>query len=208
MSFVRHQIKKRLAAALRLLRDWAVFITIVLAGGIGSSWYMVEAGNSLTTITIGPWVMWTAAGRTGADPYTRAHFTQNGALPVSSEIADTFLARTSGDGSRLHSSCDYIIEGSPPPNVWWSLSVFDNDGGLIPNAAERHSFTAETAAMQPDGRFIATLSRAASPGNWLPTSGAGRLAVMFTAIDYAASGTAEDRDYTALLPKITRGECR
>ncbi len=208
MSFVRHQIKKRVASALRLLTDWALFITIVLIGGLGSSWYMVEAGNRLTTVTVGPWVMWKTAGRMDADPYTRAHFTSLGALPISTGIADTYLARTDSEGNRLHSSCDYTLTGSPPANFWWSVSVFDVGGGLIPNAADRHSFTSDTAALMPDGKFVASLARSASAGNWLPTGGAGRLAVVFTAIDYGAAGTSEDRDPTALLPTITRGSCR
>jgi hypothetical protein len=208
MSFVRHQIKKRVASGLRLLTDWALFITIVLAGGFGSSWYMVEAGNRLTTVTAGPWVMWKTAARPDADPYTRAHFIRNGALPISTDIADTYLARTDSDSNPLHSSCDYSIEGTPSANFWWSVSVFDDGGGLIPNAADRHSYTSDTAILMPDGRFIGTLARSASPGNWLPTGGAGRLAVMFTAIDNGAAGTSDDGAKAVLLPTIKRGACR
>lgn len=208
MSFVRHQIKKRVASGLRLLTDWALFITVVLAAGFGSSWYMVEAGNRLTTVTAGPWVMWKTAARPDADPYTRAHFIRNGALPISTDIADTYLARTDSDSNPLHSSCDYSIEGTPPANSWWSVSVFDDSGGLIPNAADRHSYTSDTAILMPDGRFIGTLSRSASPSNWLPTGGAGRLAVMFTVIDYGAAGTSDDGGGASLLPAIKRGACR
>lgn len=209
-SFMRHQLKKRAATALRLMTDWALFILAVLVGGIGTSWYMVEAGSRLTTVSSGPWMMWTTAARSDADPYTRAHFARIGALPLPSDVAETYLARTDDDGGALHSSCDYVLELKPPAGAWWSLAVFDADGRLIQNAAERHAYTSETAAIAPDGRAVAALSRAASPGNWLPTGGAGRLSVVFTLIDFSPqTGTGDEaRDLSARLPKIERRSCR
>ncbi len=207
MSFLRHRIKKRIAAGARFVRDWALFISIVIAGGVGSSWYMVEAGNRFTTTTVGPWVTWNAVARTDADPYTRAHFAKLGALALSSDMAETYLARTDDDGRYLHSSCDYLVKTTPAPNSWWSLTVYDKDGALIDNTAGRHAYTSETAAVNADGSVSATLARAASPGNWLPTSGAGRLAAVFIKMDYGtATGTGDSGAKN--LPVITRGDCR
>lgn len=209
MSFVRHLIKKRIAAFVRRIADWAFFIGAVLIGGIGSSWYMVEAGTSLTTESEGAWVMWRSAGRADADPYTRAHFARLGALPLSTEIGETFMARTDDEGGSLHSSCDYAIEGKARPATWWSVSVFDAAGKIIPNAAGRQSFTSDTLAIGPDGQFRVVLARSASPGNWLPTGGAGRLAVVLTRIDWGvATGTGDERAEGFGLPTITRKACR
>jgi len=77
MSFFLHKLRKRVAAAIRLAADWALFLGIILIGGLGSSWYMVEAGSRLTTLNVGPWVTWTAAAR--IDP-TRARITRALAL--------------------------------------------------------------------------------------------------------------------------------
>ena len=208
--FWRYQVRKRIAVLLRLLTDWALFILIVVTGGFGTAYYMIDVGSSLTTVTAGPWQMWTTAARSDADPYTQAHFARLGSLPLSTEIAETWVARTDNAGSALHSSCDYEMTLRPPENSWWSLAVFDADGRLIQNAAERYAFTSETAVILPDGRFVGLLSRSAGGGNWLPTSGAGNLSVVYTVIDMSiATGTGEIADdLTARVPAITAKGCR
>ena len=186
-----------------------MFLGIVLIGGLGSSWYMVEAGSALTTKSSGPWVMWTNAARTDSDPYTRAHFARLGALPMSAEVAETYVARTDSEGSRLHSSCDYTIEGRDLPRHWWSITLFDDGGGLVPNVAARHVFTSDTIALQPNGTYLVTLARDARPGNWLPTGGAGRLAVVFTILDLGL-GASEKASFGEgkRLPVIRKAICR
>ena len=109
MSFALHRLRKRVWAGIGHTADWALFIGIVLIGGFGSSWYMVEAGSMLTTSRVGPWVTWTAAARPDADPYTRAHYVRLGVLPLSAEYAQIYFARTDSDGRALHSSCEYEI---------------------------------------------------------------------------------------------------
>lgn len=209
-SFWRHQVKKRIAIFLRLLTDWALFILVVLIGGFGSAYYMIDTGSSLTTVSAGPWTMWTTAARADADPYTRAHYARLGALPLSTDVAETWLARSDDAGSALHSSCDYEVTLRPPQTSWWSLAVFDRDGRLIQNAAERYVFTSDTAAIAPDGRFVGLLSRSAGGGNWLPTSGAGNLSVVYTVIDMSvATGTGEiAEDPESRVPSITAKGCR
>lgn len=209
MAFFLHQLKKRLAILIGRIADWVLFLGIVLVGGLGSSWYMVEAGTSLTTLRVGPWVMWTSASRPDADPYTRAHYASLGSLPVSTEVGRTYVARYDSAGSRLHSSCEYVIEGQDLANTWWSLAVFDSRGRLIANAAERYAYTRDTAAMNPDGRFVATLGRDARPGNWLPTGGAGRLALVFTVLDLVpVSIQRTEHDEEKLMPAIRKVGCR
>lgn len=209
MNLVVHQLKKRVSALFSLVGDWALFLGIVLIGGLGSSYYMVEAGSALTTVSHGPWMQWTNASRSDADPYTRAHFARIGAMPMSSEVAETYVARTDSDGARLHSSCDYAIEGRDLPRNWWSLAVFDDGGRLVANSADRYVFTSDTMALQPSGKFLATLARDARSGNWLPTGGAGRLAVVFTVLDLGIG--VSEKDTLAggeRLPVIRKETCR
>ncbi|WP_334151596.1 DUF1214 domain-containing protein [Hyphomicrobium sp.] len=207
MSFTLHRLRKRLAVLIGYTTDWALFIGVVLILGLGSSWYMIERGSPLTTVTIGPWVSWVAAGQPDADPYTRAHAARLGILPLSTRVSHTFIARADGEGRNLHSSCDYVIEGREAPDFWWSLTVFDADGRLIPNALGRSAFTSDTMAIDPDGRYRATLSRDAHAGNWLPTGGAGRLALAFTVLDLGTRAVAQDDDLESLVPTITRKGC-
>ena len=78
-----------------------VFAALAVGGGLGSAWYMIEAGSRLSTRTFGPWMTWTAAGRPDADPYTRAHTARNALLPLSSTLELTFRAKTDSSGRRL-----------------------------------------------------------------------------------------------------------
>lgn len=207
MSFTLHRAKKRLAIAVATTADWALFIGVVLILGLGSSWYMIERGSPLTTTTVGPWVSWVSAGRVDADPYTRAHAARLGILPLSTEVAQTFIARTDSEGRTLHSSCDYAIEGREIPFFWWSLTVFDASGRLIPNVLGRSAFTSDTMAVRADGSFVATLSRDPHSGNWLPVGGAGRLALAFTVVDLGTRTVAQEGEVERVVPAITRLGC-
>jgi len=203
-----HKLNKQLSLLFALLGDWAAFIGIVLILGLGSSWYMIDVGTPLTTEREGPWVSWTSAGRADADPYTRAHFARLGTLPLSAEMTLSYVAYSDSDGRRLHSSCDYLVEGREPGTSWWSLTVFDDRGELIANAAQRYAFTSQSIALRPDGTFIVALARDARPGNWLPTGGAGRLALVFTTLDASTPLLAKPADAQKPLPIIRRVQCR
>lgn len=184
-----------------MIVNLAMFLLIAVVGGLGSSWYMIERGSSLTTDRSGPWTAWTAAGRADADPYTRAHFMTRGTLPVSTAFALTYEAIADDEGQRLHSSCEYVLEGAEPPARFWSISVFDESGKLIPNPAERYAYNSATALRSAGDRIQISLARSARPGNWLPTAGAGRLALVFSL---------EGRDQSATWrpPTIRRVTCR
>lgn len=185
-----------------------VLIIGALVGGVTSSRMMVARGSPLTTDAYGPWRHWRDIGRSDADPYTRAHIATSGALQMSSDSAGVYEALSDETGARLHSSCDYVIEGPDPLGLWWSLAVFDSSGRLISNDADRYAFTRDTIALNPDGSYIATLGRDARPGNWMPTGGAGRLVLVFTALD-PATGLSDDQrvERSKLLPTIRREGC-
>jgi hypothetical protein len=176
--------------------------------GLGTSWYMIDVGTPLTTERQGPWVGWASAGRADAAPDTRAQFARRGTLPLTAEMTLTFVAYTDSEGRRLHSSCDYSVEGREPGTSWWSLTVFDDRGELIANPAQRYAFTSQSIALRPDGSFAVALARDARPGNWLPTGGAGRLALVFTTLDPSAPLLAKPAEDQRPLPEIRRVQCR
>jgi hypothetical protein len=194
---------------IRLVAKIGLMLAVALLGGIGTSWYMIETGSLLTTRRVGPWVTWMQAATPDADPYTRARFARNGSLPLSASVARSYEARTDNDGQRLHSSCEYILEGDGLEGGWWSLGAFDDGGRLIPNAAERYAYNSATIARSADGRFIITLARDARPGNWLPTEGAGRVTLMLTLLDWSTDGAgSESGSDSPRLPSIRRVACR
>ena len=207
ISLSFHKLKRRVLTASARVIEGAIIAAIIFAGGLGSSWYMVEAGSRLTTARLGPWMTWISAARPDADPYTRAHFVNAGTLPVSTEVQRAFVARMDSTGERLHSSCEYVVEGQLPKVDWWSLAVFDERGRLIPNAAERYAFTGQTIALSHAGNFAITLAREARSGNWLPTGGAGRLALVLNIADNRTPDSTTKLD-PGLMPTIRKITCR
>ncbi len=202
------RLKTRIIGTTLALAGTSLLLAVSVAAGWASAWYMVEAGTALTRRTVGPWTSWVSAGRADADPYTRAHFARAGSLPLSAGVGATWQTRNDGGKQRLHSSCDYVVEGALDA-PWWSIAVFDDRGRLISNAAERYAYSSETIALGADGRFSITLGRDARPGNWLPTGGAGRLNLLLTILDQR-SALAEDGQTSNApsLPEIRRLACR
>jgi hypothetical protein len=207
MSFTLHKLRKRIAAVIGQTADWALFVGIVLIGGLGSSWYVIDNGVPISTVTIGPWTTWPSAGRPDADPYTRAHHARLGKLPLSAEFSQTYFARTDSEGRALVSSCDYSIEGHELASHWWSIGVFDSKGRLIANPAERFAFTSDTIVLSPDGSYSVVLSRDTRPGNWLPTGGGGRLAIGYSVLDLGIRSVAQEGEIERQLPIIKRKSC-
>ena len=103
MSFAFHQFKKKLIYVTVSSARTIAFCGAVLTGALMSSCYAINTGTALTTQTLGPWTTWISAGLPGTDPYTRAHYAALGALPLSSDSAQLYTARTDSEGRRLHS---------------------------------------------------------------------------------------------------------
>ncbi len=202
-----YRLRNRLIAAVLAVGSTAFLLAAAVIVGWASAWYMVEAGSRLTTQSVGPWAAWTSAARPDADPYTRAHFSRVGSLPLNAVIARTWQARADGGGQRLHSACDYILEGALD-SPWWSLAVFDDRGRLIANTAERYVYTSDTVALGSDGKFSVTLGRDARPGNWLPTGGAGRLSLLLVTLEQKSALSEDGQASGPALSEIRRVVCR
>jgi hypothetical protein len=154
---------------LQNLINFLIFAVLSLVLGLGSAYYAVEHGFAFVAPHSGPWRTWVNAGSLGADPYTRAHIARFGDLPITSASGLTFVASTDSEGEDLSSSCEYEIVARPLATIWWSISLFDSDGQLIPNQAERHAFNSQNLTVLPDGTQRIALAPRARPGHWLPS---------------------------------------
>lgn len=192
----------------KALLSLAVIVALALGGGLATAWYMIEAGSRLSTRSFGPWLTWSTAGRLDADPYTRAHIARNGLLPLSSTLELTFRAKTDSSGGRLTSACDYTVLMEDFEPAWWTLAVFDGQGRLIANAAERYGFNSSTVMREADGRTVITLARDARPGNWLPSGRSARIVLVLTVQDAAWASAIHEGSAAKALPEIVRAGCR
>jgi hypothetical protein len=191
----------------KILLNLAVFVAVALGGGLGSAWYMIEAGSRLSTRSFGPWVTWPSAGRPEADPYTRSHIARNAELPLASTAELTFRAKTDNRGAWLTSGCDYAVIMEEFDPAWWDLAVYDLQGRLIANAADRHAFNSSSAMRDLDGRTVITLARDARPGNWLPSGRGNRVVLVLTVQDTNMANGVHD-GASARMPDIVRTGCR
>ena len=191
----------------KLIINLVAIAVLAVGGGLGSAWYMVEAGSRLTTRSFGPWTTWVAAGRPDADPYTRAHAARNALLPIASTLELSYLAKTDADGGQLQSVCDYSVTVEGMDGAWWSLAVFDRRGRLIPNAADRYAFNSDSAMREPDGRAVIVAARDARPGNWLPVGG-GKITFVLTVQDARMAAAVQMGAAIKTLPTIRKLSCR
>ena len=100
---------------------------LAVGGGLGTAWYMVEAGSRLSTRSFGPWTTWTAAGRPDADPYTRAHTARNALLPLVSTLELTY-------GPRPTAAAGGCIRPASTPSSWRASTA---PGGASPPSTAR-----------------------------------------------------------------------
>lgn len=199
--------KRRVQAALGLILRVVTFLVIAVGGGLFTSWYATTHGIPLTTERVGPWARWTHSAMLNADPYSMIRNDRLSILPYSATFVTRYEATTDDGGRRLHSSCHYAVQGPVPDATWWRLHVFDQNGRMIPNSADRFGFNAATIVTQSDGRFRVDVARDARPGNWLPTPRGGRLVLVLEILN--RTGAADlARASERVLPTISRVSCQ
>lgn len=188
------------------LTRFVLFVGIALALGLGSAWRTVTHGFFASTVQFGPWAFWYRQGTADADPYTIAHVTREGTLPITAASAMTFTATRDSAGARLSGDCLYEIRGYSIPALWWSIAAFRKNGEVMPNKTGRSSFTSANIATAPDGSFLVRLSPEVQPGNWLPAERGERIALRLEILRPLSPqnllNSGED-----ILPVITRQEC-
>jgi hypothetical protein len=121
-------------------------------------------------------------GRYGTDYLFRAQVAVVGIGANTPEEAIYPTALADADGNLLDSSKRYRITfapgQAPPAGAFWSLTMYDLDGFLVPNPAKRYAVGPfhPPLAKRPDGSIVVALQRdepAEADVNWLPTPATG-----------------------------------
>lgn len=196
---------------MRSLVKWfaVVLIGIVLGGGLAI--YQVRNGGLGNDIAIGPWTTGRDIGTADADMKTRAIVALRGLLALPKEEARYFTASTDSAGRPLSGKCSYTIAGGAIEARWWSITLYDRQGWLIPNRWHRHSIgSARVPAGNPDDAangWTVTVSPDQSAGLWIPTATDGPFELTLRA--YRPRGTlASNPGRLSDFPTITRGACK
>ena len=192
---------------MRLLIGSLYTFVLAAAIGLGSTWVALTRNTGFSTLKIGAWTARPKTGTADIDPYSRAAIARSGALPVAIGDGVAFVARTDDDGRPLDGRCDAVLSGSTPAARFFTLTLYDPDGKLVPNTLDRQGFTSEEMVRHQDGSFAVEVSPRARPGNWLPTGGAERYILVMRFYDTSV-GVATRAEREAPMPSVKMGSCR
>lgn len=196
---------------MRVRRAIATAVGGCLVGGIAALWLLkFSLGSDALSVHNGPWQTDPAIGSTTAGPLTRARIARIGLLALSHDEAVYYNASTDDQGRPLEAGSRYRVQGSALPARWWSLTVYDAAGYLIPNAADAYSVTSADVS-SVHGPFVVELAgKPGSAAHWIST-GAGQGRISLTLRLYDPTPGLYSRLGDVSLPSITRvasGEAR
>jgi hypothetical protein len=190
----------------RLLLGSLFALAVAAAIGLGSTWMALTRGVAYGGVTIGAWTAWPRTGTLGIDPYSRAMVARSGELPIGSGDGVAFHARADDAGRPFDGRCDVVVSGVTPPARFWTVTLYDLEGRLIANSVGRHGFTSQEIVRRSDGSFEIVVGPRARPGNWLPTGGTDRYALVLRLYDTPV-GVATRSGRDAPMPAVAQKAC-
>jgi len=174
--------------------------------GLGSTWLVLNYGVRYGSVQIGAWSAWPKTGTTDIDPYAKAGVARSGELPIGLGDGVAFYASKDDNGRQLDGRCDVVIEGITPQARYWTMTLYNRDGQLIANSANRYGFTSQEIVRNAVGRFKITAAPRVRAGNWLPTAALEHLVLVLRLYDTPV-GVATRAGREAPMPSITQGNC-
>jgi hypothetical protein len=174
--------------------------------GVGATWVTTTRGTEIGALTIGPWTARPRTGTADVDPYSRATIARNGELPIGTGDGVAFTATADDKKKPLDGRCDIVVSGVTPPARFWTLTLYDRKGHLVANSLQRYGFTSQEIVRGSDGSFEIRIASRSRAGNWLPTGGIERYALMLRLYDTPV-GVATRTQRDAPMPTITTAGC-
>lgn len=190
---------------MRLLINIAIAIAVALIVGFGSAALVLDRERLFGAVTRGAWTAWPDTGSPDADPYTEAMLARTGEVPLGAGEGLAFSADADSAGARLRGECTYRVTGQTPPARLWTLTVYDADGHLMDNPANRTAFHSREVLRHEDGSFTVAVSRSAQPGNWLPVTTPDAIRLILRLYDTPLAGGS--RIGAVVMPAIEKVGC-
>jgi len=190
----------------RLLLGTLFALAVAAAVGLGATYFALTHNAAFGALRIGAWTAWPKTGTQDADPYARAEIARTGRLPVALGDGVTFLASTDDKGKRLDGRCDVQIVGVTPAARFWTLTLYNREGELVPNSINRYAFTSQEIVRRGDGSFEIVVAPRANAGNWLPTGGVERYTLALRFYDTAV-GVATKEGREVPMPAVKTRSC-
>ena len=191
---------------MRLLIGTLFALAVAAAVGLGTTYLALTRGAAFGALTIGSWTAWPKTGTADADPYARATIARTGQLPVALGDGVSFTAQTDDSGKLLDGRCDIVLSGVTPAARFWTLTLYNAEGDLVTNSVERYGFSSQEILRYADGSFEIVVAPRANAGNWLPTGGIERYALVLRFYDTAV-GISTKAGRELPMPAITNRGC-
>jgi hypothetical protein len=191
---------------MRLLFGSCFTLLIAAAIGLGATWLTLTRGVAFGSLTIGAWTAWPKSGSVDIDPYARAIIARSGELPTGTGDGVAFYAHTDDAGNNFDGRCAFSVSGMTPAARYWTVTLYDPEGRLVPNTIDRHGFTSEEIVRDADGRFAITVAPLARSGNWLPSGGVEQFVLVWRLYD-TPIGLANKTTKEGPMPAIVRKGC-
>jgi hypothetical protein len=190
----------------RLLLGSLFALAVAALVGLGATYFALTRGAAFGALTIGAWTAWPKTGTVEADPYARATIARTGQLPVALGDGVSFTTQTDDNGKTLDGRCDILLSGVTPAARFWTLTLYNVEGQLVANAVNRFGFTSQEIVRSADGSFEIAVSPRANTGNWLPTGGVERYALVLRFYDTAV-GVSTKAGREVPMPAVTKRRC-
>lgn len=191
---------------MRLILITLLALALATVVGLGSTYMTATRGTDLGTLTIGAWTARPKSGTADVDPYSRASIARSGELPIGTGDGIAFSATTDDRNKPLDGRCDVVVSGVTPAARFWTLTLFDRKGHLVANSLQRYGFTSQEIIRGSDGAFEIRVAARSRAGNWLPTGGIERYALMLRLYDTPV-GVATRTQRDAPMPSIATVGC-
>ncbi|MFN3619756.1 DUF1214 domain-containing protein [Sphingorhabdus sp.] len=184
---------------------YSICIALGLLGGMAFAVQQVRGGLNDGLVTNGPWETGKSFGSVDASTLTRAKVALSGLMALPAKEAMYFTASRDSAGRALDGQCTYDVRGGKLDGRWWSITLYEGEGWLVKNPANRWSVAASAVGTDAQGQWAFTVSPQSQLGAWLPTGSA--KAFDLTLRLYHPSPDLIGYPEKAQLPVITRKGC-
>jgi hypothetical protein len=190
----------------RLLFGTLFGLALAAIVGLGLTHYALTHDAAFGGLTIEGWTAWPKSGTKDADPYVRASIARSGRLPTALGDGVSFTVDSDDDGKTLDGRCEVVVSGITPTARFWTVTLYNPDGGLVANSTSRYGFTSQEILRHSDGTFEIVVAPRANPGNWLPTGGVERYELVLRLYDTAV-GVSTKAGREVPMPDVTTRSC-
>jgi hypothetical protein len=177
-----------------------------LSLGAGTAVLQLRASFAADGIANGPWRTAEKVGTADASVATRAAVALRGLLALPEREAIYFNAAEDSAGRKLMGRCRYRVTGGRLDARWWSLTLYDAQGYLIPNPARAHSLGSAALDADEAGAWQVDIARERQGPHWIAMPDDEAFELTLRAYHPSARLLAERG--TVTLPRVERMECR